>query len=312
MRQSFARPTASSASRSVSPGHNRPIQQQPTRERQPQNEFFTRTEPIPAEPLSTKRRNSILEPPSKEYYRFLAERRSPAYLINKRPCEPILMAEHVYRAPKPMDGPRYRIRANVDGHPRTSGSSNVSAPSEEPFRQDIALPEPEPTPLPRREPPGLLTVQAAKNLFESKASQSQIIKPHFPQTEASAMKGGRVKEQIQKFQPSSSSRQSKDLIMLEHSPSPTGAPAVQDTDSSRSAPHPNSPLNHPNQGQLAQRINPFVRSTVKGWRNGLITPRQGRLDVDRSRRTSRTTDDIGDPPVLAKGSTISGQRRNSE
>lgn len=196
MRQNFAQPTASSASRSIDLEHY----QQPLRKRQPQNDSFPQVESIATEYQSTTRRNSIIEPCPEEHYRFITPHKSAARFIGKSSCGPILMAEHAYRAPKPMGGPP-RIRANVDGQPQISGSSTVSARTKDQSQLDIASLAPESS-LPRKESPMTLSVRDAKNFFESKASQSQSSKPTLSQTETRALKGAKVKERVQKFQPS--------------------------------------------------------------------------------------------------------------
>jgi hypothetical protein len=313
MRQSFAQPTASSASRSVNPGHHEQTQQQPTRIRQRQDSLSTRTESISAKRQTVNRRHSIHEPRPKNYHRFLAERRSPVYPAGKSACGPILMVEHAYRASRPM-GRLPSIKVGTGEQSTTPSSSIASDPAKHQSGQNGILPEPRSAPLPRKEPPKGVSVQAVKNMFESKASQSEAAKPPLLfRTEARITRGVKVSEQIQKLQPSTlSSQRSEESTTSERTRSPASVRTAREVDSSSPVPQPSLPFNLLKQNQIAQRTRPFDQPIGEGWKRGINAPRIGRLDVDRSRRASRTTDDICDPPTVAQDSTRPGLRRNSE
>jgi hypothetical protein len=303
MHRGFARPTASSASRSINPEDHEQIPQETIRTRQPQHDISRQSESTSSERRSSNQSNSTLEPHRKKYHPFLSE---PSSSAGKSPCGPILMAEHAYRESIQMKGPSSKVDARIDGRPGTACPSTKSGPTENQSRKDIVL-EPESSPpLPRREAPQLLSVHAAKDFFENKAFQNQTVNP-LSQPAARGTKTGRVKDQIQKLQPSTPSRPSRGSYTSERTYNPTGARIAEEVDPSFPLPQP---MYHLNQGQLAPRTSPS-RPVVKGGKHGSAPPRNSRLDVDRPRRTSRTTDDIHDP-LVAKESTRSGQRRNSE
>jgi hypothetical protein len=314
MRQSFAQHTASSASRSVNPGYHEQIKRQPARTRQPRNDQSTRTTSISAERQASTRRHSVLEPRPKKYYRLLTESRSPVYLAGKSACGSILMVEHVYRASKPMGGPPPQIKVDISEQPQISDPSIATGPTEHQFRQDDVFSEPGSAPLPRREPPRGVSVQAVKNMFESRASQSQAAKPPLlPRAEPGTTRGMRVKEQVQKLQPSTlSRRRSKDSATSKRAYSPASVRIPQEVDPTPPLSQPSPTSNPAKQNQSAQRTHHFVQPAMKGWKRDINAPRIGRLDVDRSRRASRTTDDVCDTPTIAQDSARPGRRRNSE
>ena len=223
------------------------------------------------------------------------------------------MVEHAYRASKPLGGPPH-IKVGTGEQSKNPGSSTASDLAKPQPGQDATLPESGSAPLPRREPSKGVSVQAVKNMFENKASQSEAAKPSFlSQTEPGITKGVKVRERIQKLQPSTLTRQrSDDSITSGRAYSPTSVRTAQGVDPSPPLPQPNPPPNPLKQNQLAQRTPPFGQPVGKGWKRGTNAPRVGKLDVDRSRRASRTTDDIVDPPTVAQDPARPGQRRNSE
>jgi hypothetical protein len=314
MRQSFAQPTASSASRSVNPGYHGQTKRQPARTRQPQDDLSIRTASISAERQASTRRHSVLEPRPKEYYRLLTEPRSPVYLAGKSACGSILMVEHAYRASKPTGGRPPQIKVDTCEQPQTPDSSTATEPAEHQPRRDVVFSESESAPLPRREPPKGVSVQAVKNMFESKASQSQADNPPPPpRAELGIKRGMRVKEQVEKLQPSTlSRRQSKDSATSERAYSSASVRIPQEVDSMPPLSQPSPTSNPAKQDQSAQRTHNSVQPAIKGWKRDVNAPRIGRLDVDRSRRASRTTDDVCDTPTVSQNSTRPGRRRNSE
>jgi hypothetical protein len=314
MRQSFAQPTASSASRSVNPAYHEQTQRQPARTRQHRDDLSVRTASISAERQASTRRHSVLEPRPKEYYRLLTEPRLPVYFAGKSACGSILMVEHAYRASKPMGGPLPQIKVDISEQPQTPDPSIATGPAKQQFRQDVVFSEPGPAPLPRREPPKGVSVQAVKNMFESKASQSQAANsPLLPRAEPGLKRGIRVKEQVEKLQPSTlSRRRSKDSATSERAYSPASVRIPQGVGPTPPLSQPSPTSNPEKQNQSDQRTRHFVQPAMKGWKRDMNAPRIGRLDVDRSRRASRTTDDVCDIPTVAQDSTGPGRRRNSE
>jgi hypothetical protein len=313
MRQSFAQPTASSASRSVNPGYHEQTKRQPARTRQPQDDLSIRTASISAERQASTRRHSVLEPRPKEYYRLLTEPRSPVYLAGKSACGSIPMVEHAYRASKPTGGRPPQIKVDTCEQPQTLDSSIATEPAEHQPRRDVVFSESESAPLPRREPPKGVSVQAVKNMFESKASRSQAANPPPPpRAEPGIKKGMRVKEQVEKLQPYTLSRQSKDSATSERAYSSASVRIPQEVDPMPPLSQP-SPMSNPaKQDQPAQRTHNSVQPAIKGWKRDINAPRIGRLDVDRLRRASRTTDDVCDTPTVSQDTTRPGRRRNSE
>jgi hypothetical protein len=314
MRQSFAQPRASSASRSVNSGYHEKIKQQPTHTLQPRNDQFTKTASISAERQTSTRRHSVLEPRPKGCYRLLTEPRLPVYLVGKSAYGSLLMVEHAYRASKPMRGPLPQIKVEISEQPQFPGSPIATGPAEQQFRQDAVFSEPGSAPLPRREPPKGVSVQAVKNMFENKASQSQAANPPLlPRAEPGIKRGVRVKEQVQKLQPSTlSRRRSKDSATSERAYSPVSVRTSQEVDPTPPLSQSSPTSNPEKQNQSTQRTQHFVQPVMKGWKRDINAPRIGRLDVDRSRRASRTTDDVCDTPTVAQDSTKPGRRRNSE
>jgi hypothetical protein len=313
MRQSFAQPTASSASRSINLGYHEQIKRQPARTRQPRDDLSTRTASISAERQASTRRHSVLEPRPKEYYRLLTKPRSPVYLAGKSACGSILMVEHAYRASKPTGGRPPQIKVDTCEQ-QTPDSSIATEPAEHQFRRDVVFSESESAPLPRREPPKGVSVQAVKNMFESKASQSQAANPPLlPRAEPGIKRGMRVKGQVEKLQPSTlSRRQSKDSATSERAYSSASVRIHQEVGPTPPLSQPSPTSNPEKQNQSAQRTHHFVQPAMKGWKRDMNVPRIGRLDVDRSRRASRTTDDVCDIPTVAQDSNGPGRRRNSE
>jgi hypothetical protein len=119
------------------------------------------------QPHSTRRRKSL---PRHDFtpQQDLSEPRpsqpkSPAYLHGKNPYGQILEnVDHPYRKPR-TDGPPSQIESSIERRPRTTGGSSFTT---RPLQSKSELPQ-----LGARQPQKPISVQAAKNFFETKAAE---------------------------------------------------------------------------------------------------------------------------------------------
>ncbi|KAF2856508.1 hypothetical protein T440DRAFT_549884 [Plenodomus tracheiphilus IPT5] len=204
MPRGFDQPTSSSASRTTDTGsREQPAQPSTTRTRQGRYEVSAPTQGAgePKQPQSQRRPTN---PASLDISHHSGEPqtsgptlKTPAYLQGKNPYGQVLAnVEHPYREDKvavgTAVGPPYQMGANVQGRPRGSGAVRDvarSTPAEpEPERTSVA-PDSRPPLPPPRQPPKPASVQAAKNFFETKASQSRSAPP-FPPASATIIAAG--------------------------------------------------------------------------------------------------------------------------
>ncbi|KAH7078614.1 hypothetical protein FB567DRAFT_450553 [Paraphoma chrysanthemicola] len=199
MRRGFDQPTSSSASRTNDTGTGKPAQQAPTRTRRALYESSTTTQVdsgrTQAQPIAARRKSQqqpvlALCQAAGETQAPPPARKSPAYLLGRNPYGQVLdKVEHPYRASEDGQsaGPPSQVGANNQGRPRTSGKLNIKT-RPDPFESKTTGTAHESTSkaLPTRLPPKAISVQAAKNFFESKATQNRSAPP-FPQSKLGAV-----------------------------------------------------------------------------------------------------------------------------
>lgn len=259
MRRGFDQPTSSSASRSSGTGPHEHTQ----RTRQGRNNAPLRADSIPARRRSSNQPSLTLPQQPSDIQPALSGRKSPAYLEGRNPYGQILdNVEHPYRRPKPTGGAPSQIGATLEGRPRTSGSFQFKTrpePKAEPERE-VTAPDPSLPPLPPRTPAKPVSVRAAKEFFEGKASQNRSA-PSLPPPGASAAAKGAVPRNAvsEKQALSLSRRRSKDEASRPaRIPSPTSRIAIRsesDTEPSMSRPPPDAS----SRLEPSQRTNPFAR-----------------------------------------------------
>jgi hypothetical protein len=259
MRRGFDQPTSSSISRSSGTGSREHTQ----RTRQGRNDAPVQAESISARRKSSNQPSLVLPQLPNDSQPAPSGYKSPAYLEGKNPYGQILdNVDHPYRRPKATGGAPSQIGATSEGRPRTSGSFQFKArpePKAEPERE-VTAPNPSPPPLPPRTPAKPVSVRAAKDFFESKASQNGSAPP-LPHPRASAAaKGAVARSAVRETQ--------APLVPYPHSkaevtrpariPSPSSRIAIRsESDTGPSMPRP--PPDASSQFEPAQRTNPFAR-----------------------------------------------------
>lgn len=185
MRRGFDQPTSSSASRSSGTG----TREQTQRTRQGRNDTLAQADSISARRRSSNPPNLNLPQRSDDFQPASSGRRSPAYLEGKNPYGQILDdVDHPYRRSKATGGAPSQVGATSEGRPRTTGFFEFKTrpePNAEPERE-VTAPDPSPPPLPPRTPANPVSVRAAKEFFESKASQNRPAPPLPPSAAAAA------------------------------------------------------------------------------------------------------------------------------
>ncbi|CBX94975.1 hypothetical protein IAQ61_008416 [Plenodomus lingam] len=196
MPRGFDQPTSSSASRTTDTGsREQPAQSSTTRTRQGRYGISATVQPTgeskqlqsPRKP--TDPRPSDISHPAGGPPTSGTSRKPPAYLQGKNPYGQVLAnIEHPYREPdatgRKSVGPP-QIGTDVPGTLRGSGAvpDGARPTSFKPERTSIAS-NPQPPEFPSRQAPKSVSVQAAKNFFESKASQSGSAPPLPPASAA--------------------------------------------------------------------------------------------------------------------------------
>lgn len=201
MRRGFERPTSSSTSRSFGTAF-----QQPRRTRQgrndisPQADSSTRRDPL-------NQPNLTLPQQSSDIASIPPERKSPAYLEGRNPYGQFLdNADHSSRRIKALGGAPSQIGATPEGRPRTSGSfqfkTRPDADANAEHKQEVTTPKVSPSLVSVRTQPKPVSVQAVKEMFESKLSQYSST-PLLPPPQPATSKDLDVREQspLQPYSP---------------------------------------------------------------------------------------------------------------
>jgi hypothetical protein len=203
MRRGFDLPTLSSASRTSAYDQ---AQQPPSRTRQGRNDA-----PAPADPTSARRKwtnqpsltlpqqPTTLQPSS-------SPRKSPAYLEGKNPYGQILDdVDHPYRQPRTTGGAPSQLSVNTASESRTPGFSEANPQLKHRPEPEPKVTTPDPLPLSFvRQLAKPVSVQAAKDFFESKAAQSRSA-PSLPPAQAAVIaKGAVARKQVNRPQPPTS------------------------------------------------------------------------------------------------------------
>ncbi|KAJ4383948.1 hypothetical protein N0V86_000792 [Didymella sp. IMI 355093] len=260
MRRGFDQPTSSSTSRSSGTAPRDYTQ----RTRQGRNDAPVQANSISARRKSSNQPSLALPQQPTELQPASSGRKSPAYLEGKNPYGQILdNVDHPYRRPKATGGAPSQVGATSESRPRTSGSFSFKTrpePKTEPEREATAL-NPSPAPLPPRMSAKPVSVRAAKDFFESKASQDGSASPLPPSRASAAAKGAIPKGAVSEKQVASlSRRRSKDEASRPArilSP-PARSAVYPESDMEPCMPRP--PPDPASQIEPAQRTNPFTRS----------------------------------------------------
>lgn len=196
MRRGFDHPTSSSSALSdtSTPEHTQ-------RTRQGQNDVTASSNTVQAQ-RGVSNQATLNLPPQERVQSAPSERRSPAYLEGKNPYGQILEdVDHPYRRPRVTGGAPSQIGATSEGRPRTSGSFNFKTRPEAVADSELEITAQDP-PLPPSLPLGAsVSVKAAKDFFDSKASQNQLVPP-FSYTEAVAVAASTVRKEAVEAQQS--------------------------------------------------------------------------------------------------------------
>lgn len=181
MRRGYDQPTSSSASRTTNTGTRELTQQPIVRRRQGQYETSNVTrglnDPTQAQLPSGRRKSQSQHAPpnpqpASEEQRVRPGAKTPDYLQGKNPYGQVLeRIDHPYRAPR-----------EPSSYPVANDAKFKSQARPAYFERAIRALDPGPRPLPPRQPPKTVSVQAKKNLFEAKASQNRSV-PLFPSTQ---------------------------------------------------------------------------------------------------------------------------------
>ncbi|UPX14022.1 uncharacterized protein EKO05_0004515 [Ascochyta rabiei] len=194
MRRGFDQPTSSSASRSS----NTSAREQKQRTRQDRNDAPSQADSISARRKSSNRPNLILPPQSDDVQSAPQGHKSPAYLEGKNPYGQILDdIDHPYRKPKTTGGVPTQLGATSSGRLRTSGSfhSKTRPESKPEPEREVSAPNSLQSPLFPRTPAKPISVRAARDFFESKASSIRSAPP-FPPPAAATAKGASAKTRV--------------------------------------------------------------------------------------------------------------------
>ncbi|KAF3042494.1 hypothetical protein E8E11_003273 [Didymella keratinophila] len=259
MRRGSSQPTSSSASRS----RGTASREQTQRTRQGRNDAPVQADSISARRKSSNQPSLALPQQPNDLQPAPSGRRSPAYLEGKNPYGQILdNVDHPYRRPKATGGAPSQIGVTSESRPRTSGSFQFKTrpePKAEPERE-VTAPNPLPTPLPPRTPAKPVSVRAAKDFFESKASQNGSAPPLPPLRASAAAKGAvsrnAVREKQAPFIPDS--RLKNEVSRSARMPSPSSRIGIR-TESDVEPSMPRPPADASSQVEPAQRTNPFAR-----------------------------------------------------
>jgi hypothetical protein len=220
--------------------------------------------------------------------------------------------EHPYREPIPAAqvGSPSQAGASIEGRPRTAGSFQFktrSIPTEpEPL---VIVPDPEPQTLLSRLPVKPVSVQARKNLFESKISQNRSAPHTEPSRAVAVVKGISTKETSQVKQ---ASLQSHDEPT--RTTSLTAPHAPKRTNSDPALPIPCPPPQADTRLVPSQRTNPFSRPKIEPSRPKVgVTKPTERQDLpifedslptpdpdsnESARTVQRSSVDVSDSPPL--------------
>lgn len=233
------------------------------RTRQGRNDAPVQAETILARRKSPNQPSLALPQQPHEIQSASSGRKSPAYLEGKNPYGQILEnVDHPYRRPKATGGAPSQIGATTESRPRTSGSFQFKTrpePKAEPERE-VTAPNLSPPLLPQRTPAKPVSVRAAKDFFESKASQNGSA-PSIPPPRASAAAEGAVSR-------STVSEKRASFLSRRRFKDRTGEPARVSGSTSRITVRPDSemgpstpcsPPDAPSQTEPSPRTNPFAR-----------------------------------------------------
>jgi hypothetical protein len=184
MPRGFDRPTSSSLSRTTNAGAREPLQQSSAQTRLAQYET-----PVPTQNTSEQTQPQTLEARRKSTHSVLLlpqllnepqpdppARKSPSYLQGKNPYGQVLdHVEHPYREPQGATaGPPSQTGASIGGRPRTSGSFEFKTrvlPIES--ERTTSTPIADQNPASLRQLPKPVSVDATRQLFESKCAQDR-------------------------------------------------------------------------------------------------------------------------------------------
>lgn len=171
MRRGFDRPTSSSVSRFSGTGARNYTQ----RTRQGRNDAVVQEDFISAPRESLNQPSLTLPSQPDEFQPASPGRKSPAYLEGRNPYGQILdHVEHPYRRSEATGGAPSQIGATLKSRPRTLGSFQFKTrpePKADRKREDTT-PDPSTSPSSLRSPAKPVSVRAARDFFESKASQN--------------------------------------------------------------------------------------------------------------------------------------------
>ena len=297
MRPGFDQPTSSSASRSSGTGAREHTQ----RTRQGRNDAPAQADSISARRKSSNQPTLTLPQQTGDIQPTPSGRKSPAYLEGKNPYGQILdNVDHPYCRPKPTGGAPSQIGATFESRPRTSGSFHFKTrpePKPEPERE-VTAPDPSPPPVPPRTPAKPVSVRAAKDFFESKASQNRSAPPLPPRGAAAAAIGADAKTRnTEKDALSLPRRRSKDQAARPaRIPSPTSRIAIRsEMDMEPSMPRP--PPDTSSQLDPTQRTNPFTRHKSDGLTPSVVV-RKATTPQDSSVYDVQSS---SDPPEMRSG-----------
>jgi hypothetical protein len=194
--------------------------------------------------------------------------KSPAYLQGKNPYGEILdKVEHSYKAWKPTaTGPPSQLGSSIECRPRTSGSFKFTArPMLPESEQTVAAPAAQPPLWSTRQTPTPVSVQAARNFFESKASQSRTAPRVPPEVPPAIAKGTAADLVIKDPKPQATSVQwsKEEGARLTRIPSPSNEHTPMRKYSDPSSPIPRPALKVVKRVDASKRTNPFVRQQPK-------------------------------------------------
>lgn len=187
MRRGFDQPTTSSTSRSSVTGSRERTQ----RTRRGRNDTPVQADITSARCKSSNLQSLALPRRPNDFHPAPSGRKSPAYLEGKNPYGQILDSiDHPYRRPKAKGGAPSQINTTSERRPRASGSFQFKTraePKAEGERESIA-PSPSPPPQLSRKPAKPVSVRAAKDFFESKASPNGLAPLLSPPRASAAVK----------------------------------------------------------------------------------------------------------------------------
>jgi hypothetical protein len=220
--------------------------------------------PVPKSPSRSKSTAKELNEPRPTSSRP----KSPAYLQGKNPYGEILdKIEHSYKDSKPTaTRPPSQLGSSVEGRSRTSGSFRFTArPMQPESERTVAAPAAQPPLWSTRQTTTPVSVQAAKNFFESKASQDRAA-PHVPPEASPAIAKGTTADLVIKDpKPQATGVQwsKEEGARSTRIPSPSNEPAPMRKYSDPSLPIPRPAYKAVKRVDASKRTNPFVRQQPK-------------------------------------------------